>query len=256
MYKISQRVKFPLSINKGTPNQRFRRADKIMKNFSIDFINEINKKDEISVDSVKKSLLNSMPYKNISFDIKPISPEDFEYCEAYIERMNKKGKINKYEINLPLTDKMKILKNKVQITDLIHELWHMTEMVNNPKMIARYSSIDDSLSDKVEVFFDRYLYNWAYPSNKEIRRANKGLNKFLKAYDNDTKINLLQMFRYDLQGEDNAERAVFNNYTKFHSNKKKFHPLYERKIKLLNQKLKEVLIEQREVLKDKFGKNQ
>lgn len=251
MYKISQRAKFPLSISKGSTKQRFQRADKIMKNFSMDFISEINKKNEISVDLVKKLLLNNVSYKNISFDIKPISPENYKYCDAYIERLAKKGKINKYEINLPLVDKIKILRNKEQLTDLIHELWHMVEMVNNPKTIARYSCIEDNIYDKAESFFERYMYNWAHPSNKETKRANKALNKFLKSYDNETKINLLQMFRYDLQGEDNAERAVFNNFTKYHSKKKKYHPLYKEKIEILNQKLKEVITKQRDILKNK-----
>ena len=250
MYKLSPHVKFPLNISKGNVKQRFELADGIMKDFSKNLISELDQKDRISVKSVKKIFKASMPYKDISFSIKTTPKEDLELYDGYITRLERNQKIYKYRIHLPLTNRKTVKKDKTQVTTLIHEFLHMIEMASNPKMISKFSCIDEAVSDPILEFFLNHLYNWENPSKKVLRKSAKKLNKFLKQYDNKTQINILQMYRYDLQGEDNAERAVFKYFTRRKTKKKSFHPLYELKIKLINNKLKEAITAQREALKN------
>lgn len=190
--KISDRVKLPLRICQGTVKQRHQLAEKYLSNF-VSFIDPVMAKNStLSLNCIRHFLLKSLPYKDLAIEILKSPDEQSHFMvhaneNNYVDiltlalRTDKNGEVGEDEKN-----------------DLYHEAWHLFENLTTPKLFARFSTVEDYKLEQYETFYHQNFYTIKKYKPKFL---NKKLDKFLKNYNNEDKVNFLQFLRQDLKAE-------------------------------------------------------
>lgn len=244
-YKATQ---LPLQRTKGTFALRMQKSNRV----NAVFFNEIKDKfvnKEMSLQEFGTYLKKIVP-ENINLDV-------IKYKKNGVFSLSSTDAINidGYKIKLELNKPTK----KININSagtFMHETQHLFDSLFNPKFLARTIALlnKEKTSDlkKMDKFYDNYIYN---TSNLTIKK----LNEFLKNMPIQGQIDFLQDSRYRIYSEQNAyiagkkyqkEIDILYNEDNFTTANVKYGKYkFPQKIKILEQKLAEILTAERLKLK-------
>lgn len=228
--QVLDTVKFSYQICKGTVDHRKQRAFNLLKLFSEKLDDEFLKSKQLTPKKVEKLIYEVLPEKNICFSVEK-SPE-CENCFSYYSDL--KNQILTFLIELKTNSRNKL--DKKDKNSILHETWHLFETLLNPKYTARNQLFSDLELDKYYSFYEKYLYPGKnYP--KEAISIN--LNSFIKKFNTEKQLHILQSLRYDLIGELNAY-TVANNFAPENLDICKCYK-FEEKINLITDLFKEII---------------
>ena len=234
MIKISERVRLPLKISRGTDIQRAELAENLLHKFVNRIEPEFNKRQELSLDRVQAVLRESLPSKRIF--VETIESENGN-GNNFLIHVDEFDRLDALALELETNDKGKIGLD--QRNSLYHEASHFFDAICIPKTTVRSMALDDVTMDDYLNFYHRFFYSKRKMKTKALSAK---LSKFLEKYDDSDKINLLQQLRYDMRGEyhaySRANRLVpeDNGYENYR---------FPKKIELVTTKLRELLMELR-----------
>lgn len=255
MIKLMSTAKLPLSQCKGTYSQRQDLAKSLNEKFYKNITKEFKQKD-ISPEIITRGIKRITGGK-INFEI--IDSTDAPFQGANFLALNKKNsqEADHYNIFLPLNKYDKSISlNDTSI--FMHELFHFFCEISNPKHTRRMiKAYEKDLLTKTESFYHKYLYSKTNNNLKDLSKEK--LPKFLNKLTTEEKIDFLQNSRYRLKEEKQAYKEGSKYYDriqdehleliteKFSSENGNSYNFQE-KINILEQQLKEVLINARKSL--------
>lgn len=237
----------PLSVSKGTTEERLQKA----RLLNLKFFDNI--KDEFVDREIKPSTFKRILKKTAGSKIGVEIFESLDNKKTYTSLItNENGKLNGYAFYFPLT----YLNNNIRQSNAMNFLKETQKFFNsifNPKFLTREIKVfnKNKNSTKLGRF---YLDNIA---EKQVLKPEK-LDKFLGSKKNEDKINILQFFRYKLFAEKNihqAEPQITKHIEKADNLKilTKSDNLevyqYDEKLSLLNNKLLNIIKQERDNLK-------
>lgn len=243
-YKATQ---LPLQRTKGTFAIRMQKSNRV----NAVFFNEIKDKfvnKEMSLQEFATYLKKIVP-ENINLDVD-------KYKKNGVLSLSSSDAINidGYKIKLELNKPTK----KININSagtFMHETQHLFDSLFNPKFLARTIAILNNQKTnitKLDKFYDNCIYN---TSNLTMKK----LNEFLKNMPIKVQIDFLQDSRYRIYSEQNAyisgkkyQREIDTLYKQDNfigANVKYGKYKFPQKIKILEQKLAEILTSERAKLK-------
>lgn len=251
MIKITSNARLPIEICKGSAKKRLRLAKQLNKQF----FNKLSKKfsaKDIELDVFEKTL-KSTTAANIQFNVLPY--KNYRGGLTEITANPQMNKVTGFNIYLPVNpfDGRLSLYN---IETALHETFHFNFHISNPKHTARFAKMYESgLAAKTESFYGEKLYSKDKIFNTQSTA--EALNNFLAGFTAYEQINFLQNSRYRLSGEIEAfaegakylemiqhihsdkisEKISAQNITDYH---------FREKIKILTDKLKEIISKERE----------
>ena len=236
MIKISDRARLPLKITRGTDVQRLELAENLLHRFVNRIEPEFNKRKELSLDRVQAVLRESLPNKRVFVEtLQSVNGNG----NNFLIHQDEFGKVDALALELVTSDKGKLgLEHR---NSLYHEASHFFDAICRPKTTARVLLTDDSTLQDYLNFYHRNFYTKRRMKNKTLSDK---LSNFLEKYNDEDKINLLQLLRYDMQGEyyaySRAHKLVpeQNSFDNYH---------FPRKIELVSAKLRELLYQSRGV---------
>jgi hypothetical protein len=222
--KLSPQVTLPLAITRGTVKERENKAkhdvDKLYRELYPDY-----KKNNLNCNNLKKSINNIFPKINISILPLEFDPEFEAYSDIIYNPITEK--ISGTTIEIPLTKKKKIFKE--EILSILHEFQHIADQIYQPKFLARNQRLHlkELFNDKYNFLYDNFMYYKECPESnadkKEILQNLKyKIQKFLKGYSAEDKLDFIQDSRYTLMQEDNAYHTQSKYANKLYN---KHHPI-------------------------------
>lgn len=212
--------------------------------------------NRIIPDNFESGLMDVLP-KNVN-----ISIQNNQGCMGRTTFLaeSSTNRLSGVKIELPINSERQI---SIYDTDtLMHEAFHLFAGMSNPKHIARSAKIHNSgTADIQNKFYNKYLYS----EENKLKKSSLGkkIDDFMKNFTNEEKIDFLQNCRYRLTEEKYAYKEG-NKYLykiqNLHKNNicepicgtylPQYH--FSEKINLLNEKLKQVLLDTRTELKNMF----
>ena len=214
--KLSESVKIPYSMVKGSFAQRQAKADaftdKLYKNLS----EELNDNYTIfDFEYLQKKLNEVLPDKNLKVIIQNLSQGQEENCEGICEVLyNKNKEIRAISIG---TSGISSSARSVHLPAFIHEVQHFADDIYHPKYLSRLQSLNKSgLSNKkYDNFYDTYYYSpELIESKRDIKDTLKIIKhrtkKFLRRLSIRQKMDYIQDMRYSLISEIEAYKRERN----------------------------------------------
>ncbi len=195
MIIISQTIKLPLEICKGSYKDRINLA----KELNSKFFDEINKKftqKTITFDMFEKTLKNSTP-TNVNITVKPFDKKGGVTCLCVDDQSNNLGYLIRIE-KRQMMDGLGILDTEIALHETMHYFLNLTNPKHNARALKMFYS---KTLDKTEKFYRDNLY-----TRNEFNKENtqKALSEFLKQLNTEEQIDFLQSSRYRLIEEYNA----------------------------------------------------
>ena len=255
MIKITKLAKFPIEYSRGTDSEKIELAKKM----NAEFFKKISKKfktGEVSFDTFERTLKETIPAKS---SVKVCKAGEQVRAYGYTALSSKNNvNINGYRIHLKANENGKISINSVQT--FMHETYHYFSQMAAPKEPRRILKLlETGQKDKFSAVYEMFLYNNLYKVDKKI--LNRVLNSVLARLSIEQKIDFLQYCRYGLRSEANAfaegekyGRIVQKRFkdkitgTIQHSDNKSYK--FDMKIKLLNEKLKKIMTDYRDSMRN------
>lgn len=199
MMKIDNKFTYlPLSMTKGTTQQRFQKAAalnlKFFNRLKYDFENR-----EINSTTFKNTLWNTLGKK---LTINVIGSKEAKDI-TLMHNLNEKGKCKGYTLIFPKDPQSN--KNSIKQSlapKFLRETQKFFNDLLNPKHFARYINI----LNKNQPIMDAAIFYKTNIANGQ-KLTQKSLNDFLRGRTTSEKINFLQLLRYNTQSELALEKA-------------------------------------------------
>lgn len=234
MIVVTERVRLPLKISRGTDKERMKLAENLLSNFVNRIEPEFNKRKELSLDRVQAVLRESLPYKRVYVETLQSQNGNGNnfllHCDDY-------GRLDALALELETNERGKI--GLEQRNSLYHEAYHFFDAICRPKNSSRSMSMDDKVMNDYLNFYHKNFYTKRKIKNKLLSDR---LSQFLAKYEDSEKVNLLQQLRYDMIGE----LGAYSNAEKYVPENGQFHGFnFPEKIKLVSEKLKDQFMSMR-----------
>lgn len=214
----------PYSHCRGSEAQRRQLCEKMLKK-TFELLNaELEKSSEIDVIQIRKCIKKVLPRKNIILSVSENNQNE-NYLNYIIDNDDK---IKGYYISLMPNSNGKF--DNRYLNTILHEIWHLFELITNPKIGARFNNIDREDLKIYYSFYTKYIYSENIIGSKKIRSL---LKEFMDRFREKDKINILQHMRYDLKGEKDAYDMA-NKYAWDGC----YYCGFDRKLRILNRELK------------------
>ncbi len=242
---IPSKLRLPYSMVAGSVAQRKEKVCYYTERMSQEIL-KIIEDDSINIDKIQEIISKIMP-QGLSIRVLETKGNDdaYAYCSTFF---NQNNQISGMAMEFLSEDKKLPIEG---ITDIIHEWTHVLDSLFHPKYLIREQKMEQrGLNTKkyAEVFNEQLDIYESASSKKEIREILKiierKIHKFLKGYNTEDKINILQDMRYNLETEKNAYKAQ-NKYGNIYKElgveicEDRYNDgsncLYDEKIKLIKQ---------------------
>ena len=192
------KTRLPLSISKGTNEQRLQKARLLNLRF-YDLLQEKIKNNTIAPGTFARTLNDTLGEK-LGIEI---TGNHTNNDSGVFYKINQKLVCNGYFLKLPFANfEDKIHKSSAPI--FLKETQNLFNEIFNPKLMNR-AFILINKGCKLDVIIDFY--------NKNIQKTSslteENLNSFLSKIPNKFRIDVLQYFRYKLLSEQSTEKAAF-----------------------------------------------
>lgn len=246
-YGINRTKAFiPLKISQGTTEQRFQKA----RLFNLKFYDELQDciKDKEIAPRTFVQKLRKVTGAKLGLDIYEVESAK-NSSTRYV--LDGQAKNIGYAIGIPLTFyTKKIHKNNART--FLTETQNVLNEAFNPKILQRFIALANR-GINITKLMEFYSQTLATPG----KLNEEALNEFLKGKSNIEKINSLQFMRYKLLSQINSQNALYqidrsiekHNGLKFIHQNAEYYNLdkydYENKLKVLEEKIKESIAEQR-----------
>ena len=204
--RLTKNIIIPYRYSKGSIIERQEKSDKLVNNLYKNIKGRF-KNDELSLSELNQCVKELLPAK-VNLIIKSMEENDDFMAYSDLLYSTKTHKIKYITIELPTKH------NKINIKDLpslMHEFQHFTDQQFHPKYLSRNQSITNKnlSTEKYNNFYENEIYSYEQPESKKdrkyiINRFKQMLNKFLKDFTLEERLEYIQDSRYTLQMEDKA----------------------------------------------------
>lgn len=215
--KLSESVRIPYEITKGSFPQRQAKADSLTEKLYKNLSEEL--KDNYTIfnfEQLQKKLNEVLPDKNFKIIVQNLSDENSGKCEGICEVLyNKNKEVRALSIGM---DGISSTVRSIHIPAFMHEVQHVADDIYHPKYLSRIQHLNKSgiNTKKYDNFYDSFYY---CPEMIEGRQDKKDAlkfirnktKKFLRRLSIRQKIDYIQDMRYSLMSEVEAykrQRAV------------------------------------------------
>lgn len=204
--KIANNVILPYKYTRGSIIERQEKSDKLVNSLYKEIKGRF-KDDKLPLSELNRCIKELLPTK-VNLIVKSLAENDDFIAYSDILYSLKTNKIKYITIELPTKD------NQIDIQTLpsvMHEFQHFTDQQFHPKYLSRNQALaNKNLStEKYNDFYENEIYSYENPEGKKdrkyiINRFKQVLNKFLKDFTLEERLEYLQDSRYTLQMEDKA----------------------------------------------------
>lgn len=252
--KMSNSVKLPYRMAKGSELERFKRAEASNKQV-FNLIKGKAEGDYVSLDDIKEALYSKL-YVMITCLISKEFRDGASILGGTTLLQSKFTKeLSGYEILLPIQN-----NDSIHIQDLhvvIHEFRHLFDMINNPKINQRKIACSAFSDGAFKLDYMDSIYNSKiYTRKKYDKNAIQcAIEMLLAPFSKEEQIDVMQLVRYRLKMEYNAYKEASNIQRELKRlygdkfDKDDYIPVREfnfpKKIRLLEDTLKQLISEYR-----------
>lgn len=247
-------VRLPYRLAKGSAFERSCRAEKCNKQI----FNTIKYKAEgnsVKLDTIREALFSKLYCTITCILSKEISEGSNIAGGTSLLKSKITNELSGYEIFLPLQK-----DETVHVQDLhvvMHEFRHLLDMINNPKINQRKIACSEFSESDFKMNYMDSIYNSKIYTRKKYDKYAilDALEILLLPFSSEERINVLQLLRYRLKLEYDAYKESSNIQRELKRiygegfNKTDYIPVgqfnFPRKIKLLEDRLKQEIFEMR-----------
>ncbi len=210
--KLSNSVKIPYELVKGSFAQRQAKADKMTEKIHANLF--LGLKDDYTIftfEQLQKTIKDVLPDKNLKVIVQSLSEEQSKHCEGLCEVLyNKDKEIRAISIGMGgISESIR----SVHIPAFLHEVQHFADDIYHPKYLSRLQSLNKKglANKKYDIFYDTYYYCPELIESKQDKKdalkiIKNRTKKFLRRLSIGQKMDYLQDMRYSLLSEIEAYR--------------------------------------------------
>ena len=208
LFPLAKSARLPYEKIKGSVAKR----DNFARNMTFDIVDNLKQEfsqGDITLSQLRRALKKTVP-KNIDLVVqKNTNNSVYGSLNTLVEE---NSVLSAYSLDVNLNKRGMVTKS--YLPTIGHEMRHLSDYLAFPKVPARECKLERTglYTQKYFDFYENEVYvDEVFSSQKDkdaiLKTLKKKLNKFLKGYKSEEKIDYLQCMRYGLMFEDNAYRT-------------------------------------------------